>query len=164
MSKGMRPFSVCHRGLPILLKQRTFPPENLKLDGERDMELAFDDFLKVDLRVGTILAARRHPKSRKASYQLEIDFGPLGTRQSSAQITHHYSPADLVGRQILAVVNFPSKTIGGFRSEVLVLGAYDAAGDVVLLSPACASLDMFTDYADRGRCFEKVVNLLEVTE
>ena len=101
-----------------------------------DELIAFSDFLKVDLRVGTIREARPFPEARKAAYQLFIDFGPdLGEKKTSAQITDHYQLEDLPGRQVVAVVNFPPKQIGPFRSEVLVLGSVQADGRVVLLQP-----------------------------
>ncbi len=99
------------------------------------MTIAWGDFEKVDIRVGIVTDAREFPEARRPAYRLWIDFGPLGVRTSSAQITHHYRAADLVGRQVIAVVNFPPKRIGPFLSEVLVLGAYDEAGEVVLLAP-----------------------------
>ncbi len=100
------------------------------------MELAtFDDFMKLDIRVGTILEAHPFPKARKPAYQLLLDFGPdLGQKRSSAQITQQYSPEDLVGKQVLAVVNFPPRQIANFFSEVLVLGTYSQDG-VVLIAP-----------------------------
>jgi tRNA-binding protein len=99
--------------------------------------LTWDEFEKVDLRAGTILEAREFPKARKPAYQLVLDFGPeIGIKQSSAQLMHHYTPATLVGRQVLAVVNFPPKQIGPFRSEVLVVGAPDAEGHTVLAALA----------------------------
>ena len=95
----------------------------------------FDDFMKLDIRVGTITEARVFAKARKPAYQLVVDFGPeLGTKKSSAQITQHYTPAELVGRQVLAVVNFPPRQIADFMSEVLVLGTYSEGG-VVLIAP-----------------------------
>jgi tRNA-binding protein len=97
--------------------------------------IAFADFEKVDMRVGVVVDAQEFPEARRPAYKLRIDFGPLGVKRSSAQITRHYRLADLVGRRVIAVVNFPPKQIGPFVSEVLVLGAYDEAGEVVLLQP-----------------------------
>ena len=99
------------------------------------MTLSWPDFEKVDMRVGVVVDAREFPEARRPAYTLTIDFGPLGMKRSSAQITHHYRPADLVGRHVVAVVNFPPKQIGPFVSEVLVLGAYNDAGEVILLHP-----------------------------
>jgi tRNA-binding protein len=99
-------------------------------------ELSWADFEKTEMRVGTILEAEDFPEARKPAYQLTIDFGrEIGIRKSSAQLTKRYSKVDLIGRQIVAVVNFPKKQIGKFMSECLVLGAVGTEGDVVLLAP-----------------------------
>jgi tRNA-binding protein len=99
-------------------------------------ELSWADFEKTEMRVGTILEAEDFPEARKPAYQLTIDFGrEIGIRKSSAQLTKRYSKDDLIGRQIVAVVNFPKKQIGKFMSECLVLGAVGTEGDVILLAP-----------------------------
>jgi tRNA-binding protein len=99
--------------------------------------LTWSEFEQVDLRVGTILEARTFPEARRPAYQLLVDFGPeIGLKKTSAQITHHYTPEDLVGRQVLAVVNFPPKQIGKFLSQVLVTGFADADGHIVLAAVA----------------------------
>ncbi len=98
--------------------------------------ISFDDFLKVELRVGRVLSAEPFPKARKPAYILHVDFGPeLGVRKSSAQITAHYTPEALVGRLVVAVVNFPNKQIGPLMSECLVTGFHDADGAVALCVP-----------------------------
>ncbi|MGH7413731.1 MAG: tRNA-binding protein [Candidatus Rokuibacteriota bacterium] len=97
--------------------------------------LSWDDFTRVDMRVGVVVTAQEFPEARRAALKLEIDFGPLGIKRSSAQITDHYTPAALIGRRVVAVVNFAPKRIGPFVSEVLVLGAYGSAGEVILLRP-----------------------------
>ena len=99
-------------------------------------EITFNDFLKVDIRVGSILKAETFPEARKPAYKLWIDFGPsIGTKKTSAQITDNYTLAELIGRQVLAVVNFPPRQIGPFMSEVLTLGVSDNKGAVTLLGP-----------------------------
>ena len=109
--------------------------------------ITFDQFLAVDIRVGTIVEAARYPEARKPSIKLVIDFGPvIGRKKSSAQIAALYAPEELVGRQVAAVVNFPPRQIGKFISEVLTLGFPDAAGEVVLVSPG-------KDVPNGGRLF-----------
>jgi tRNA-binding protein len=100
------------------------------------MTISFDDFLKVDIRVGTIVAVEDFPEARRPAYRLRVDFGPeIGIRKSSAQLPELYAKEDLLGRQVAAVVNFPPKQVGKFMSEVLVLGFPDAEGRVVLIQP-----------------------------
>ena len=109
--------------------------------------ITFDDFLKVDIRVGTIVAVEPFPEARKPSLKLKIDFGPaIGVKKSSAQITAYAAIETLVGRQVACVVNFPPRQVGKFMSEVLTLGFPDAAGEVVLISPG-------HKVADGGRLF-----------
>jgi tRNA-binding protein len=99
-------------------------------------QINFEDFLKVEVRIGTVIEAVRFPEARKPAYKLKIDFGDeIGIKRSSAQITVHYEPDDLVGRQVAGVVNFPPRQIGPFMSEVLTLGFADENDDIVLLMP-----------------------------
>ena len=98
--------------------------------------ITFDDFLNVEIRVGTVVRSEPFPEARRPAIKLWVDFGgEIGERKSSAQITQHYAPEDLVGRQVIAVVNFPTKQIGPFMSEFLTLGLHDEDGNVVLVSP-----------------------------
>ena len=109
--------------------------------------ISWDDFAKVDIRLGTIQAAEPFPEARKPAFKLTVDFGPeIGTKRSSAQVTAHYTPEQLVGRRVAAVVNFPPRQIGPMMSEVLCLGFPDAAGEVVLIT-------VDRDAPDGGRLF-----------
>ncbi len=107
--------------------------------GAPNPEISYEDFRKVDIRVGTIVEAQPFPEARQPAFKLWVDFGPqVGIRKTSAQITAHYRLEELVGRQVAAVINFPKKQIGRFMSEVLVLGFPDAAGEVVMIAPTSA--------------------------
>jgi len=97
--------------------------------------ISWSDFEKVDMRVGVVVDAKEFPEARKPAYRLWVDLGPLGVKRSSARITDRYRPEELVGRQVVCVVNFPPKQVGPFVSEVLVMGAYTERGEVVLLRP-----------------------------
>jgi len=99
------------------------------------MPITWADFERVDMRVGVVMDAQPFPEAKRPALKLWVDFGPLGVKRSSAQVTDRYAPAELVGRRVIAVVNFPPKQIGPFVSEVLVLGAYDEQGQVILLRP-----------------------------
>jgi len=102
-------------------------------------EISFADFMKVDVRVGTVIEVQDFPEARKPAFKLLIDFGPvIGRKKSSAQITRHYDHASLIGRRVAAVINFPPRQIGPFRSEVLTLGFPDENGEVVLIGPDLA--------------------------
>ncbi len=117
------------------------------MSSERSADISFTDFLKVDIRVGTVIDVQAFPEARKPAFKLKIDFGAvIGIKRSSAQITKHYTPDQLIGRQVVAVVNFPPRQIGRFMSEVLTLGFPDDEGEVVL-----AAVDL--KVPDGGRLF-----------
>ena len=128
--QGLRQHSDIRKKVCVLLMSETTEQD------ERPAEITFDDFQRVDVRVGRILAAEPLAGARKPAYTLRIDFGPrIGVKQSSAQLTVLYAAEELIGRLVLAVVNFPPRRIAGFRSEVLTLGVPDEAGNVVLIQP-----------------------------
>ncbi len=101
-----------------------------------DLPLGWDEFMRVEMRVGTVLAVAEFPEARKPAYRITVDFGPeVGTRKTSAQVTSYYHPDDLVGRQVIGVINFPVKQIGPVRSEFLLLGAVEGDGAIVVIGP-----------------------------
>lgn len=119
--------------------ERAGQPGKTRATDDGSDEISIEDFQRVDIRVGRVLSAEPLKGARKPAYALKIDFGAeLGVRQSSAQITHHYQPDALIGRLVLAVINFPPRRIAGFRSEVLTLGVADEEGAVVLIAPDIA--------------------------
>jgi tRNA-binding protein len=119
--------SCCLRGISVLVYIYSLK--------KSDMAITWDDFEKVDMRAGTIIEINDFPKAKKPAYKLRVDFGELGIKNSSAQITKFYKKEDLLNRKVIAVVNFPPKQIADFISECLVLGVYDENKDVILLAP-----------------------------
>ena len=99
-------------------------------------EITYNDFDRIDIRIGTILSINKNEKARKPSLVLEVDFGEIGVKKSSAQITHYYNQENLIGKQVIGVCNFPEKNIAGIKSQVLILGAIEEDGKVVLLNPS----------------------------
>ncbi|RRT92055.1 tRNA-binding protein [Empedobacter falsenii] len=120
--------------LQTIYDKENNPKEELKSENKTET-ISWQDFEKVDMRIGTIISANDFPKARNPAYQLEIDFGPLGIKKSSVQITSLYTKEELIGKQIMAVVNFPKKQIATFMSECLVMGVYGNNNDVILLNP-----------------------------
>lgn len=116
------------------MTEKSHEPARVAEIPEPAAQTSIETFFAVDIRVGRVTAATLNPKARSPAYRLEVDFGPLGVRTSSAQLTALYTPEDLVGRQVLAVVNFPPRRVAGVESQVLVLGVSDADGAIVLLS------------------------------
>jgi tRNA-binding protein len=126
-----------HGACQIAVSAAPEPAETSERRESATMTISYDDFTRVDIRVGTIVDVQPYPEARKPAYKLSVDFGPeIGIKKSSAQVTVLYQPGDLLGRQVAAVVNFPPKQIGKFMSEVLVLGFPSAAGEVVLIQPS----------------------------
>ncbi|HAD80408.1 MAG TPA: tRNA-binding protein [Flavobacteriaceae bacterium] len=120
--------------LQTIYDKENNPKEELKSENKTET-ISWQDFEKVDMRIGTIINANDFPKAKNPAYQLEIDFGPLGIKKSSVQITSLYTKEELIGKQIMAVVNFPKKQIATFMSECLVMGVYGNNNDVILLNP-----------------------------
>ncbi|MDM1138341.1 tRNA-binding protein [Empedobacter sp. R132-2] len=120
--------------LQTIYDKENKPKEEPKPENNTET-ISWQDFEKLDMRIGTIISANNFPKARNPAYQLEIDFGPLGIKKSSAQITSLYNKEELIGKQIMAVVNFPKKQIATFMSECLVMGVYGNNNDVILLNP-----------------------------